>query len=942
MTTLNLPATARDTSADSSALHPACDPCQLHAFARNRWFDGKLLTTRDLEDEQDYLRGKDRLHSSLAHGIGTVCGLKVTAHPSAACQNQYVVLNPGLAYDCCGHEIIVQERKTIDLRDLIEGALRARQLFNDGSPAATNIYVRLAYREADADQVPALLDECGCGVPPREWSRTREGYELLVDLDEPAHPVSEPLEARLEWRNTLSVNAPAAMLVDRVLQRLYIAEWDGTNGSLRTYETEHHTMLSRASLGESKPTALACSLAGDLLYVALAADTSKSEIVIIDQQMLENPINNKVSFPTLTVDSASIVSLEIALRDDALLAVLDNGQIYRWANDTLRAWIDNQGAQPKPILMDLNKVVPGFEVAFPQDLFVPAATAQSVGPGGYWLVVADKNNPQLVVLNLAQFTASNANAKNFMQRFRLPDGRFPTAVEFSYDGKYLYVLCASTHILYRINVRDRLDTFIPQIPSEKDEFSELPLCDSGDQNSPKCPEFRDLSIAPRDSWAYLLCTDPAQPKTHGQVMVVSTEGMGAYTGLIEPPSIAASLRKMATSTLGMARCQTLAFSGQRLYVAGDTFAPQGQPEAGSVSIIDIEEDACGAYINRTIDGCPSCGSEDGVIIASIRGYQWNEPMVDDESATNYIDNYTYRPVAPSTSTLRQMIECILKKGISEGVPGPRGPQGIQGPAGRQGGPGPRGPGITKVDVQTLEAGQDATAELQSIPDDPEHDQALLLGIPRGQPGEAPKPTAFNQITGASWRHDEVMTRPGFMNRFEKLGLVIVFKLPVMLDTLTERSIFIRLRRRAETPNNGLGWESELVCRAEVQPVRVTLQQLQRVSCLSGSVPKDPGPLEQYAKEVAVTLVTRASAIEGGNADDAVSAARLALPVEMDADSLRDFTQMEVVVRGDWVVDQDNRPLDGHHIWPFIPERPSGNGAGGGDWISVIHFSMEQK
>ncbi|MBR8837439.1 MAG: hypothetical protein DSM106950_26370 [Stigonema ocellatum SAG 48.90 = DSM 106950] len=35
------------------------------------------------------------------------------------------------------------------------------------------------------------------------------------------------------------------------------------------------------------------------------------------------------------------------------------------------------------------------------------------------------------------------------------------------------------------------------------------------------------------------------------------------------------------------------------------------------------------------------------------------------------------------------------------------------------------------------------------------------------------------------------------------------------------------------------------------------------------------------------------------------------------------------------------PLDGNHIWPGVPDRPSGNGSGGGDWISVINIQQPQ-
>jgi hypothetical protein len=100
-----------DSNADPNT---ACEPCNLKPFDRNRYYDGKLLTTADFQAEQDYLRGKDRLHNAWLHGSGTVCGLKVTEHPNPACRHQFVVIQPGLALDCCGHEIIVSEKLPYD------------------------------------------------------------------------------------------------------------------------------------------------------------------------------------------------------------------------------------------------------------------------------------------------------------------------------------------------------------------------------------------------------------------------------------------------------------------------------------------------------------------------------------------------------------------------------------------------------------------------------------------------------------------------------------------------------------------------------------------------------------------------------------------------------------------------------------------------------------
>ena len=100
--------------------------------------------------------------------------------------------------------------------------------------------------------------------------------------------------------------------------------------------------------------------------------------------------------------------------------------------------------------------------------------------------------------------------------------------------------------------------------------------------------------------------------------------------------------------------------------------PGDESTQGSISILYVNEAACDAFINRTIEGCATRDDPSkGVIIASIQGYEWNKPMTTDESASvNVIDNLTHRPMAPSTNTLRQVIECMPEKGISEGIPVP--------------------------------------------------------------------------------------------------------------------------------------------------------------------------------------------------------------------------------------------------------------------------------
>jgi len=83
-------------------------PCAgLQPPTRNRYFAGNLLGVQDLQDEQAYLIDKDRRHARYLHGYGVVCGLRV--RPADPPQPWQVIVEPGLALDPCGREILVPQ-----------------------------------------------------------------------------------------------------------------------------------------------------------------------------------------------------------------------------------------------------------------------------------------------------------------------------------------------------------------------------------------------------------------------------------------------------------------------------------------------------------------------------------------------------------------------------------------------------------------------------------------------------------------------------------------------------------------------------------------------------------------------------------------------------------------------------------------------------------------
>ena len=93
-----------------------CDICKVRRFERNNYFHGKVLSARDLAEEQRYFNEKRWLINRAVLGWGVVCGLDV------ALDNGALTIQPGLALDCCGHEILVCDPQCLK-RDTFSDAL---------------------------------------------------------------------------------------------------------------------------------------------------------------------------------------------------------------------------------------------------------------------------------------------------------------------------------------------------------------------------------------------------------------------------------------------------------------------------------------------------------------------------------------------------------------------------------------------------------------------------------------------------------------------------------------------------------------------------------------------------------------------------------------------------------------------------------------------------
>ena len=81
------------------------------SLVRPQYASGMILTARDLQAEQEYHIQKRRMHNRCLHGCRVACGLGVTL------RRKFVYIEPGMALDCQGNEIVVSEPVKIPLPD---------------------------------------------------------------------------------------------------------------------------------------------------------------------------------------------------------------------------------------------------------------------------------------------------------------------------------------------------------------------------------------------------------------------------------------------------------------------------------------------------------------------------------------------------------------------------------------------------------------------------------------------------------------------------------------------------------------------------------------------------------------------------------------------------------------------------------------------------------
>jgi uncharacterized repeat protein (TIGR01451 family) len=168
-----------------------CFQPELVKLERVHYFPRQLLTADDMIADQDYFRQKLRRHNRFLHGWGVVCGLEVTAEPSANTPWR-VKISDGYALGPYGDEIFVAEPVYLDLAECGPGAATSpcepSLLLTHVSATGGQVFVAIKYAECLAQPVRAMPAGCACEDEACEYSRIRDSFQIECLTELPPLP----------------------------------------------------------------------------------------------------------------------------------------------------------------------------------------------------------------------------------------------------------------------------------------------------------------------------------------------------------------------------------------------------------------------------------------------------------------------------------------------------------------------------------------------------------------------------------------------------------------------------------------------------------------------------------------------------------------------------------------------------------------------------------
>ena len=628
-----------------------CLACELPTQERLNYFTGQFLTERDFKAEQNYLRGKQLQHNRYLHGWGAVCGLKLKQHPDPACRDRILILEPGLALDCCGREIVVPDCVYIDLIEAL-----ARETADDSEPDNNNgdeletdpshLLISLCYQECKTEFVPALYSDCGCDQTGYGANRVREGFEVVVTphVQLPVLPPAEAIGVKLSWQTTLNQERAIRVALDLDRNRLYVLS-AADPSQIAVYDTQNHCLLSSIAVG-GEGLDLALAPTGNPLYaIHRNPETEEYNLLVLDVENLGDP-QRVNELPLSSGPLETPPQIAVAFADERVYTLDPNANpqnITIWKTDINTVEVD-------PTLPISDPASPKYaEVPVDEEL-----RDLAVSPDGVWLFYATTGTDNQVTAARVETLAAPAAD---WETYSLPLPQPPVRVAVSGDSLRLYV-ATEDPALHGFQIQT-----LPEI------FPEIGTGVTWEDGAPV-----DLAVSPSGRWAYVLLHDDDD---RGWIRAVSGERLASDpdTAVSEPMKVLANPQDLLLDP-----------SGRRLYAVG--LGIETDP-CGGVSILAVNEAPCRELLWQALEGCSECPEDRCVPLALIENYVEGDPVTDTD-----IDN-RIRPLVPSTNTLKELILCALEHGT--GQQGPEGPQGLPGQDGQDGQDGAGGnPDLPKI------------------------------------------------------------------------------------------------------------------------------------------------------------------------------------------------------------------------------------------------------
>src|SRR3990172_6257052 len=220
-----------------------CGTCENPCFERNHYYYGKLMTARDLYDEQCYFNEKRWLINRMVLGWGVVCGLDVRRmpvdpeDPTKGYDDKNVLVTPGLAIDCCGREILVCEERKVEL--IPEESTCCTE---HTEQEEKKFIICLEFYECKTEQINIPSISCN-SKEKYGFNRIRDSYKIRIidpssEDNEKVHKRICPLEYKSEylfdWDNIPGNDSDRLI---EFLKKNYNVEWVSAENINKTNDT---------------------------------------------------------------------------------------------------------------------------------------------------------------------------------------------------------------------------------------------------------------------------------------------------------------------------------------------------------------------------------------------------------------------------------------------------------------------------------------------------------------------------------------------------------------------------------------------------------------------------------------------------------------------------------------------------------------------------------